>query len=112
MSTTLFRKKTRDAAIAAYYARLKELETAGVSKETALRDAFATLLTTLGRERSEGAWTFHAEFGVGNRRLIDGALIDPFKIPRGYWEAKDQDDNLEAEIARKSGVGYPLRNTR
>ena len=111
MSTTLFRKKTRDAAIAAYYARLEALTAAGAAKETALRDAFATLLTTLGRERSAGAWTFHAEYGVGNRRLIDGALLDPFKIPRGYWEAKDQADDLEAEIVRKTGFGYPLRNT-
>lgn len=111
MSTTLFRKKDLDQAIAAYYARLDDLTATDARKETALRDAFATLLTTLGGKRSAGAWTFQAEYGVGNRRVIDGALIDQYKIPRGFWEAKDQDDKLEDEIVRKRKVGYPLRNT-
>ncbi|NJL06754.1 MAG: N-6 DNA methylase [Chloroflexaceae bacterium] len=114
MSTTATirtRKKTRDTAIAAYYARLAELAASGATKETTLRSAFEALLTTLGREHSDGPWTFQAEYGVGNRRRIDGALIDSFKMPRGFWEAKDQADNLEAEIVRKTELGYPLRNT-
>ena len=32
----------------------------------------------------------------------DGTLLDDFRIPRGYWEAKDTKDDLEAEIRAKS----------
>ena len=30
---------------------------------------------------------------------------------RGYWEAKDTDDDLDAEISKKIAKGYPLNNT-
>ncbi len=29
---------------------------------------------------------------------------------RGHWEAKDTDDDLEAEIKKKIAAGYPLGN--
>ena len=41
----------------------------------------------------------------------DGTLFDHNGLPRGYWEAKDTHDKLEAEIARKIERGYPLSNT-
>src|SRR5437899_7110626 len=37
-------------------------------------------------------------------------LCDEFNLHRGYWEAKDTDDDLDAEISRKSAKGYPLNN--
>ena len=30
---------------------------------------------------------------------------------RGFWEAKDTDDDLDAEISKKIAKGYPLVNT-
>src|SRR5262249_3458636 len=36
---------------------------------------------------------------------------DDYNLPRGYWEAKDTDDKLEDEIAKKIAKGYPLTNT-
>ena len=29
-------------------------------------------------------------------------------LPRGYWEAKDTQDDLETEIRKKKAKGYPL----
>jgi predicted helicase len=34
-----------------------------------------------------------------------------FNLPRGYWEAKDTDDDLGEEIAKKRAKGYPFSNT-
>ena len=49
--------------------------------------------------------------GVKNRRIIvDGALIDNFQLPHGYWEAKDIHDDLPTEVLRKFEKGYPRDN--
>ena len=42
--------------------------------------------------------------------MPDGTLRDAFLLPRGYWEAKDTDDDLEYEIKKKINLGYPLTN--
>ncbi len=47
-------------------------------------------------------WTLAEQFAMrarGGERLIrvDGALLDPFKLLHGVWEAKDSDDDLERE---------------
>ena len=38
-------------------------------------------------------------------------MRDEFNLHRGYWEAKDTDDVLTAEIQKKAAKGYPLFNT-
>lgn len=48
---------------------------------------------------------------LANRKRPDGTLYDDVKFPRGYWEAKDTQDNLDAEIQAKIRRGYPLTNT-
>ena len=45
-----------------------------------------------------------------DRRYVDGALVDPIRIPFGYWEAKDLDDNLDKQIEYKLRRGYPQDN--
>ena len=46
-----------------------------------------------------------------NKRIIvDGALIDDFQLPHGYWEAKDIHDNLPMQVQRKFTAGYPRDN--
>jgi Type ISP C-terminal specificity domain len=42
----------------------------------------------------------------GNRRIIDGALVYQLRVPFGYWEAKDEEDDLDKEIAAKLRRGY------
>ena len=46
----------------------------------------------------------------GNRRIIDGALVYDLRVPFGYWEAKDEEDDLDKEIAAKFRRGYPRDN--
>ncbi len=47
----------------------------------------------------------------GGRNLRpDATLRDRNNFPRGYWEAKDSADDLEAEIRKKSELKYPLTN--
>src|SRR5690606_17519103 len=40
----------------------------------------------------------------------DGALLHGLRLPFGYWEAKDEKDDLDAEIALKFQRGYPKDN--
>lgn len=58
-------------------------------------------------------WTFIAELsGKSGGSIIrpDGTLGDRNSLPRGYWEAKDTQDDLDTEIKRKIARGYPLSN--
>jgi predicted helicase len=41
---------------------------------------------------------------------VDGALIDDFHLAHGYWEAKDEKDDLDREIKAKLEKGYPRDN--
>jgi len=34
-------------------------------------------------------------------------LKDALRLTHGYWEAKDENDNLDQEIAKKLAKGYP-----
>src|SRR6185437_170938 len=59
-------------------------------------------------------WTLVPEYSIPrkgrNPLSVDGALVDAFNLPRGYWEAKDEDDSLEAEMKKKFEDGYPRAN--
>jgi len=41
---------------------------------------------------------------------VDAAVLDAFNLPRGYWEAKDEKDDLKAEMNKKFALGYPRAN--
>ena len=123
--TTLNLKPTHKP-VKAYYESLQRFESIGVSHETAVRSAFQTLLEYCGRqfdwilvpEHSITPLTEHSitplirgARGVKNKRIvIDGALIDTFQLPHGYWEAKDIHDDLPTEVLRKFEQGYPHDN--
>ena len=112
--TTLNLKPTHKP-VKAYYESLQRFESIGVSHETAVRSAFQTLLEYCGRQFD---WILVPEHsmtplirGVKNRRIVvDGALIDTFQLPHGYWEAKDIHDDLPTEVLRKFEKGYPRDN--
>ena len=40
----------------------------------------------------------------------DGAVLHDVRVPLGYWEAKDSEDDLDAEIEDKLRKGYPQDN--
>jgi hypothetical protein len=37
-------------------------------------------------------------------------LVHALRVPFGYWEAKDEKDDLDAEIELKKRRGYPQDN--
>ena len=94
-----------------YYTALDRYAQLGVTHETAVRSAFQFLLESCGRQFD---WTLvpeHSMNGDQNKRVIvDGALIDSFRLIHGYWEAKDIHDDLPAEIVHKFEKGYPHDN--
>ncbi len=116
--TTLNLKPTHKP-VKAYYESLQRFESIGVSHETAVRSAFQTLLEYCGRQFD---WILVPEHSMtppdksGSRRaknrriVVDGALIDTFQLPHGYWEAKDIHDDLPSEVLRKFEKGYPRDN--
>ena len=42
--------------------------------------------------------------------VVDGALVDGFRLIHGCWEAKDEDDDLRAEVERMFSAGYRRDN--
>jgi len=82
----------------------------GVLNEMSARSPFESLLQETARLRD---WTFIAELTGKSGGVIirpDGTLRDRNSLPRGYWEAKDTQDDLDTEIKRKIARGYPLSN--
>jgi predicted helicase len=94
---------------------LKQLDiikkVSGSQRETIVREAFKDLLKAWGRQSD---LTFIAEYGMktatNSNILLDGALLHELRMPLGYWEAKDADDDLGQEIAKKFRKGYPQDN--
>jgi hypothetical protein len=40
----------------------------------------------------------------------DGTILRAIRVPLGYWEGKDTDDDLDEEIEKKRREGYPSDN--
>ena len=94
-----------------YYAALNQFDRLGVTHETAVRSAFQSLLQHCAQKLN---WTLvpeHSMTADRNKRIaVDGALLNEFKLPHGYWEAKDIHDDLPTEVLRKFEAGYPRDN--
>ena len=81
-----------------------------VLNEMSVHSPFEFLLADAAKLKG---WTFIAELsGKSGGAIIrpDGALRDRNSLPRGYWEAKDTQDDLDTEIKKKIARGYPLTN--
>ena len=96
-----------------YRSELDRLRTiTGSRRESVLREAFKDLLKRWGKQHD---LQFVAEHNLitakGNRISLDGALLHSLRVPFGYWEAKDEDDDLDKEIEAKFRKGYPRENT-
>lgn len=83
----------------------------GTHRESVVREAFKDLLKSWGRSHD---LTFIPEYEIESktkeRRYVDGALLHTLRVPFGYWEAKDEKDDLDAEIDFKLRRGYPKTN--
>lgn len=103
--------KPTHKAILAYYDDLSRYAAQNVSHETAVRSAFQNLLAETGKTQH---WTLVPELSLkigGKLVRPDGTLRDEWHLPRGYWEAKDEADDLHTEIKKKIAKGYPATNT-
>lgn len=109
MST--FRLKPTHAPVKKYYATLARFARGHFDNEGNIRGAFEDLLKTCARWYD---WTVVPEYQIarstGRPLSVDAALLDAFNLPRGYWEAKDEKDSLQAEMKKKFEAGYPRQN--
>jgi predicted helicase len=101
-----------DSAIKRYQSELITLKHQhGTTTEGNTRRAFGQMLNALSKFRN---WTLIEEVSVktvkGNTIRLDGVMRDEYALTYGYWEAKDEKDDLEREIVAKRDKGYPLTN--
>ena len=96
--------------IESYRAALGELiEFGGSDSELSIRAAFQNCLAAYCREHRERL-ALVPELRAPNNVIPDGTVKDALRMARGYWEAKDSHDDLDAEIRRKFDRGYPRDN--
>jgi len=83
----------------------------GTSRESVVREAFKDLLKGWARSHDlVFVPEYEIETKAKDRRYVDGALLYELRMPFGYWEAKDEKDDLDAEIETKFRRGYPQDN--
>ncbi|MGC9293547.1 MAG: type ISP restriction/modification enzyme [Acidobacteriaceae bacterium] len=103
--------KPTHAPVKAYYEALEKFGRGKFDNEGNIRGAFEDLLKKCARQFD---WLLVPEYPIKRRGQnpirIDGALLDAFNLPRGYWEAKDPKDDLETEMKKKFEAGYPRTN--
>ena len=93
-----------------YYQSLDQLSLLHATHEGAVRSAFGNVLDACARKFH---WTLVNEYEVRRKKKllrVDGALVDPWSLTHGFWEAKDDDDDLSVEAKKKIALGYPDDN--
>jgi predicted helicase len=106
-----FKLKATHAPVKAYYETLERFGRGKFDNEGNIRSAFEALLEKCARTYE---WFVVPEYQIarsGKSPLrVDAAVLDAFNLPRGYWEAKDEKDDLKAEMNKKFALGYPRAN--
>ena len=93
-----------------YHAELTQLiEFGGSDSELNIRPAFQNCLAAYCGDRKE-RFALVPELRTPSGIVPDGTVKDSLRMARGYWEAKDTHDDLDAEIERKFNRGYPRDN--
>jgi predicted helicase len=94
-----------------YFEELASFAQHGQVNEMTVRNAFQDVLQIYTKKLG---WQFVEEYTIkrtGRRNAsVDGALLDQFSLPRGFWEAKDTQDDLAIEVQKKFADGYPQSN--
>ncbi len=102
--------KSSHKAVTKYYDELVSLSELGASHEGAVSPAFAALLRHCAGQFNQTLVEKYPLKIASHYIYVDGALLDNFNLPHGYWEAKDTDDDLDREIKKKFDAGYPKNN--
>ncbi|MDM8550551.1 hypothetical protein QUF72_10750 [Desulfobacterales bacterium HSG2] len=101
-----------DLLIQQYHSKVEKIvQYGGSRKEGALRSAFENLIN--GYCASKHLLLVNElelRSPYGNTVIPDGTVKDGLRMDWGYWESKDQHDDLEKEIAEKFSKGYPDSN--
>lgn len=95
-----------------YYTKVEQVIRYGGSwNESSLRKPFQDLLEQYARSKN---LVLVGEVEMlsrrGTRIRPDGVLKDALRQDWGYWESKDEKDDIEAEIRAKFNKGYPHFN--
>lgn len=98
--------------ITQYQAKLERLVQYGGSRnETSVRAAFQELLDRYAASKNLALVTeLEYKTRLGTTVRPDGTLKNAVRQDVGYWESKDERDDLGAEIALKLEKGYPSSN--
>jgi hypothetical protein len=102
--------KLTHATVKAYYETLHQYGQLYIDHEGAVSSAFAALLSQCGK-RTEPRLTLVPQYRIERARssvIVDGALVDLYHLPHGYWEAKDEKDDLAREVDRKLDKGIEV----
>ena len=93
-----------------YRAKLQELiEFGGSDNEENIHPAFQNCLDAYCHDHRERL-VLIPELKASPGNKPDGTVKDSLRMARGYWEAKDSHDDLDAEIKVKFNRGYPRDN--
>ncbi|MFZ3079681.1 MAG: type ISP restriction/modification enzyme [Bellilinea sp.] len=95
-----------------YYAKVEKLIRYGGSRnESVVRKAFGELLDHYARSKNlELVPEVEYITRRGHKVYPDGTLKDSLRQSWGFWESKDEKDNLKDEIGAKFAKGYPNFN--
>ncbi len=90
----------------------KIIKFSGSKNETTIRNAFYILLNDYAKTKHLEMATEIAIQANNSKKKItpDGTLKDSLRQDYGYWESKDEKDNLDDEIKLKFSKGYPNDN--
>jgi predicted helicase len=89
----------------------KIIQYSGSRKETAIRFAFQNLLNEYCKPK-DFLLIPELDYKTKSGKTIrpDGTVKDAIRLDYGFWESKDQYDNLDEEIDKKFAKGYPNNN--
>ncbi len=83
----------------------------GTKKETAIRNAFYVLLNEYAKQKGLMLIPeISIKGSLGKTVIPDGTLKDSLRQDWGYWESKDEADDIDEEIEKKFKKGYPKEN--
>ncbi|MCA2812965.1 MAG: N-6 DNA methylase [Microcystis sp. M090S1] len=98
--------------ISQYQAEVEKIvQYGGSRKETSIRVAFQNLLNDYCKAR-DFLLIPELDYRTKSGKVVypDGTVKDALRLDWGYWESKDQYDNLDEEIEKKLAKGYPNDN--
>ena len=103
--------KPSHKAIRDYYATLQKYAQHDITHEGAVSNPFAFLLNACAKQVDATLVPqYPMRTPAGNRIVLDGVILDAYRIPFAYWEAKDIDDDLYRAVQAKRDAGYPFDN--